>query len=165
MLIGANAVSDVSWSRRERIHLTCTTRHIPHHQSISLEVLQCCPPHPHSTNPRVIYQHAIFLGKPALIFEKRTRYVLYNLWCQQESTNHEFYTGRDYVERSNHLSDSLAPRFAMSKPQTRTFLFCMLGICCWNFNAAIEATAFSVSLPVSLSLHQVYKHEHVFKYG
>ncbi|CZR53581.1 related to MFS multidrug transporter [Phialocephala subalpina] len=37
----------------------------------------------------------------------------------------------------------------MSKSQRGAFAFCIVAICCWNFNAAIEATAFSVSLPAS----------------
>jgi len=38
---------------------------------------------------------------------------------------------------------------SMENIRSSTFAFCILAICCWNFNAAIEATAFSVSLPVS----------------
>lgn len=38
---------------------------------------------------------------------------------------------------------------SMEKLWNSTFAFCILAICFWNFNSAIEATSFSLSLPVS----------------
>jgi MFS family permease len=53
---------------------------------------------------------------------------------------------------------------AMNQPRSKAFVLSFIGICCWNFNAAIEATSFSVSLPVSI--RSLYRPGHSFwKFG